>query len=248
MSGIPVYTESPINTVKASGVTPQTASSNPQAPSSTPNNTSATTTAVATATSSYPAANPAAAASAPTPATQRYAPMQPTPTAQVQDMGPPAPQPGAFPIPLNKSHLPPPPKAGETYNPLQNPTMSAQTYPPQMAIPPPTRAIGAHPPSSSTSTTYQPSTSYPVPISSAEYGGTRQSLEHPPGYQQNTYAADLSPEQRRASEAEAEGYSNKNSSNNEQESVWNTAKSWAQQAGEKLQAVEAEAWKKINKQ
>jgi hypothetical protein len=108
--------------------------------------------------------------------------VQPTPTTKTQDYGPPAPQPGAVPTPSKamNCNLPPPPKAGETYHPPPQ-TTGPQPYPPQMSIPPPTNAYGAQPPSSSTSTSTAPSTSYPVPVQSEEYGAPRRSLEHPPG-------------------------------------------------------------------
>ena len=247
MSGIPVYTQSPISAAKPSGVTPQTAAPDQHSAS---NYAPATTTA--TSTSSYPQARPGAVpAAAPTSAAKRYTPLQPTPTTTQDDGSPPAPQPGARPTPMNistnTSTLPPPPRAGESYTLPQ--TQVPIQYPPQMGIPPPSDAIGARPPASSTTTTNEPSSSYPVPISSAEYG-RRQSLEHPPGYQQNAYAADLTADQRRARDANSGGAQNSSlfEGDTDQDGVWETAKIWAQQAGQKLQAVEEDVWKKINKE
>jgi hypothetical protein len=240
-----VFTSSAINAAKASA---QTAAAQPPT-SYGPNQTPATTT-TATAQSTYPSAQPASpAVPAPTSAaTQRYVPLQPTPTTKIDSDIPPPPQPGAFPTPLNKTTVVPPPKVGETYH---QPSV-APSYPPQMSIPPPTSAYRAQPPSSTTSTTTIPLTSYPVPISASDAGSTRRSIEHPPGYHQNAYASEPSSDQRRAQEAHnasapqdtGEGGIGGLGADN----IWNSAKKWATQAGEKLSEAEAEVWKKINKQ
>lgn len=238
MSGIPVYTKSPINASKTSGVAPQAA--DPQAQSSplTPNPAPAATT---TSTSTYPPARPGAVAfSGPTAAAQRYAPhVQPTPTTQIGDENAPAPQPGSVPAPSSRNTIPPPPKTGESHR---------QPYPPQMAIPPPTGPYRSQHPSSSTSTTTSASASYPVAIPSAEV--PRRSLEHPPGYQQNVYASEpTSGYQKRAQEANASLLGAQDASDNMGGMDFlNTAKKWAQQAGEKISEVEAEVWRKINKE
>lgn len=249
MSGIPVYTSSPIKPTKAYGTTPQTAApayqGSPLAPSTVPTSTSS----ASASSSSYPPAQPGAAAMpAPTVAAQRYAPLPPpTPTTTTDDLGPPQPQPGAVPIPPSRSTVAPPPMAGESYHQTTAPTSSV--FPPQMGYAPPTMTYGSQPPKSSTSTTNTSSMPYPVAISSPGNG----TLEHPPGYHQDVYAAELTSDQRRAHEdAEANnssgfGVPNTGSSNGfEPEGVWNTAKKWAQQAGEKIQATEADVWKKIN--
>lgn len=253
MSGIPVYTQSPISTTaaKPSGTTPYNPS-NEASRTTGPASVEATTTALPTST--YPPAQPGSRPPAPTGTANQYAPLQPTPTTSSADAGPPAPQPGAFPTLASKAPLPPPPRAGEKYEPPIAPQSSAMPsyMPPQMNIPVPTQAIGSHQQPTSTSTA--PSSSYPVNLPSDTSDNARRSLDHPPGYQQNTYASEMSADQRRASEAQ------QNSSNYgippgqgggtggfEEQSVWDTAKSWASQAGEKLSAVEAEVWKKINK-
>lgn len=184
MSGIPVYTQSPINAAMADGTGPRTAAAVPtQGTQSGPNTNTATTTAIPSSTSSYPAARPGAPAMpAPTSAAQRYAPMQPTLTTRLEEQGPPPPQPGAVPTPLNsKSNLPPPPKAGEKFIPPQ--TAMPQPYPPQMNIPPPTNTYRGQPPSSSTSTTTTSSPPYPTALPSDNYDAPRRSLKHPPGGQ-----------------------------------------------------------------
>ncbi|KAH7360538.1 hypothetical protein BKA65DRAFT_187611 [Rhexocercosporidium sp. MPI-PUGE-AT-0058] len=256
MSGIPVYTSSPIKASKPTGTTPQTAAPGHQGSPLTPTPTLATTTA--SASSSYAPAQPGKAAfPAPTSAAQqRYAPLQPTPITKT-DSEPPAPQPGAVPTPLNRSAFPPPPKAGESYRPQQTGApyqQSAQPYPPQMSYAPPV-TYDSQPPSSSTSTTNAPSMLYPVAIPTAE-GSPRRSLEHPPGYYQNVYASELTSDQRRAQETEQANKSSglglttqdKGSADGfESEGVWGTAKKWAQTAGGKISVAEAEVWKKINK-
>lgn len=257
MSGIPVYTQSPINTPpKPSGVTPQTAAPQVGASPIAPQHVPATTTSASA--SSYPPARPGAAAfPAPTgTAAQRYAPLQPTKTTSSSEAErPPPPQPGAAPIPSRKS-IPPPPKVGETFHPEQTSAPqppASRSLPSQMGIPPPSSAFGGQPPTSSTATSNTPSSSYPVQIPLTESGGPRRSLEHPPGYHQNVYASDQTSEQRRAQEtinaSSALGgrEPTENAGAMDSESIWNTAKKWTQQAGEKLSEAEAEVWRKINK-
>jgi len=242
MAPIPVYSASPINAAKASGVTPKTA--HPEPSDSAPH--PATTTASST-DSSYPPARPGAAAvPAPSGSAQRYMPVQPTPTTASHSEGPPAPQPGALPMPP-KSHIPPPPKANDMYQPPQQQSTapSVQPYPPQMGIPPPTTSFGA--PHSSTSTNTAPSSVYPVQIQAAEQGGPRRSIEHPPGYHQNAYASDMTNDQRRAQEAH-NASSGVVKDDDNSEGIWGSAKKLAQTMGTKIAETEAEVWRRVNKQ
>ncbi|KAH7418216.1 hypothetical protein BKA64DRAFT_192837 [Cadophora sp. MPI-SDFR-AT-0126] len=257
MSGIPIYTSSPIKASKVTGTSPQTANPGLQHTplGLAPNPSSATTTASA---SSYPPAQPGTAAfPAPTSAArQRYAPIQPTPTTKTNSE-PPAPQPGAVPTTLNRRAIPPPAKVGDNYHTKQTGAPeSSSTYsdPPQMSYAPPTTTYGSQTPSSSTSTTNTPSVPYPVAVPSAERG-PRRSLEHPPGYHQDVYASELTSDQRRAQEMEqSTNFSGLGSQDTgsaggfDSEGVWSTAKKWAQTAGEKISVAEAEVWKKINKE
>ncbi len=185
MSGIPVYTQSPINVATADGTGPRTAAAAPtKGIKNGPSTNTAMTTAIPSSTSSYPVAQPVAPAiPGPTSADQRYAPMQPTRTTNIGDEGPPAPQPGAVPgQPISlRNNIPPPPKAGEKLNPPPPQTAMPQPYPPQMSIPPPTTACGTQRPSSSSRTTTTPSLPYPVTLPSDDYEARRRSLEHPPG-------------------------------------------------------------------
>lgn len=252
MTGIPVYTQAPINAAKASGTSPQTTTPSSQTASG-PYQVLSTTTAAPT--SSYPPAQPGAAPfPAPTAAAvQHYTPVQPTPTTKTGAGLPAAPQPGAVPTPLGTSSFPPPPKVGEAYYPPEQtaaPTQPlARPYPSQMSIPPPTNAYGGQPPHGSTATTTAPLGSYPASI--PEVGG-KSSLEHPPGYHQNVYASEMTSDQRRAQEAA--NYSSTSQDGKDRiagidtESVWNTAKKWLGQAGDKISEAEAEVWRKINKE
>ncbi|KAI1417510.1 hypothetical protein F5Y13DRAFT_151168 [Hypoxylon sp. FL1857] len=227
MAPIPVYTDSPIAASKPSGVTPQTAQ-----PSSNSKPTASRTSPTLPNQASYPSAQPGAAPSLPTPtaaASQAY--MPPQPTQAYNHDGPPPPQPGAVPVPFTaaKTNIPPPPpRVGEVHQPPQQ-----TPYPPQMSIPPPTGPYPSQQRGTSTSTQ--------GPIASS--GSANYSLEHPPGYHQNANASELDRYQRSAiQQSESEGQ------RDESGGVWEAAKKWAQQTGEKLAAAENEVWKKINKE
>ncbi|KAI1777583.1 hypothetical protein F4818DRAFT_318637 [Hypoxylon cercidicola] len=230
MAPIPVYTNSPIVASKASGITPQT----DQPPSAL--KPSKTTVSPASPTSpnsaSYPPAQPGAAPSLPVP----------TATAQAYSYnGPPAPQPGAAPVPTGAvSTIPPPPKAGEKYQPSQQtpaPQPVSMPYPQQMSIPTPTAPYPAQQYGTSTAS---------VPASYSSQGPTAStgySLQHPPGYHQNANASELDRYQRAATQQNESEEQREDTSG-----VWDAARKWAQQTGEKLAAAENEVWKKINKE
>jgi hypothetical protein len=188
MWSIPVYTQSAVNAAIADGTMPQTAATPAPSSPTRPAYAPASTTAAAAATSSYLAAQAGApAVPAPTSsASQRYAPVQPTRTTKTDD-GPAAPQPGAVPTPDHsmKSSLPPPPKAGEIYNPPQ-PTVAPQAYKPQpypaqMSMLPPTTSYGGQPRFGMTRIATGRSGSYPTHLPSQNFDFRRGSLEHPPG-------------------------------------------------------------------
>lgn len=251
MPPIDLFTNAAINPVKASAVTAETSSprhdegSNPSASTTTSN-----------AAANYPQAQPGiAAVPAPTAAASRYAPASVQPTSTATSELPHAPQPGAFPAPYPSSNILPPPKTGEAY--VQPPRIEAapspQYYPPQMQVPPPTTPYRAQPTASTTSTTKTPMSTYPVVFPTSQYEAGRQStVEGPPGYSQNPYASDLTPEQRRASDAMVEEGGLGRSENTSGVTslgvdAWATAKNWAQKAGERISEVETEVWKRINK-
>ncbi|MCJ1452691.1 hypothetical protein MMC28_003034 [Mycoblastus sanguinarius] len=190
--------------------------------------------------------------------------------------GPPRPQPGAVPVPAPpattaKPSLPPPPKAGHKpllpgyYTSVQSTlTGSAQPqpYPPQMSKPPPGPPYNGIPPASATSTSTTHSFPAPAPPSdfnTANETPTRASLEHPPGYVQNPYASDMTPDQRFATEQQASrsgnlpslGYNDnrKGASSAELEdegSVWDTAKKWVKEKGEQANELHGQIWDRLN--
>jgi hypothetical protein len=211
MPPIPVHIDDPITPQKAKGVTPQTPGS---AGSSAHSGT--TTTQEQRQPQAYPPARPGAVAGpAPTPyiLSPQPIPSRTVPASALQD-GPPPPQPGAVPVPPGQlavsstlppaSGLPPPPKAGET---VKQPQTTPYSPPPQMSVPPPQRNYApTHSTSTSISSLQSPRTpnrnvsgrtTYnfgAVPDGAGHH--RRVSSEHPPGYQQNIYAQEMTPEQR----------------------------------------------------
>ncbi|KAM0263049.1 hypothetical protein ACHAQJ_001428 [Trichoderma viride] len=229
---VPVYTSSPINASKASGITPKTANPEEEGTHARP---PPPTTSLGSPTA-YPPAQPGARPSLPvqTGVPQPSNIYKPSST-QEANSSPPPPQPGAVPSPPGgKSHLPPPPKAGE-------PIQQAQTMPmpPQMSYQPPAATYPTQGGSStSTSTAYSPIVPQPTFVQTTE-----PDFSHPPGYQQNINAADFNRDQREAHNVSAQNpYQTY-----EEESVWNTAKKWAAAAGDSIAAAENEVWKRINK-
>ncbi|KAI1457182.1 hypothetical protein F4805DRAFT_196502 [Annulohypoxylon moriforme] len=238
MAPIPVYTDSPIAASKPSGVTPQTQAA-PASSASKPATTS--TSPTPTSDTSYPPAQPGAIPSLPAPTgavSQAYVP---------QD-SPPAPQPGAFPTPSGptRTNIPPPPKAGEKYQPPQQASATqpmSVPYPPQMSTSPPSAPYATQ--QRGTSTASVPTSVYsgqgPTALGGPPMDHT-QSLQHPPGYHQNVNASELDMHQRSAiQQSELEGQ------RDDSGGVWDSAKKWAQQTGERLAAAENEVWKKLNK-
>ncbi|KAI0847924.1 hypothetical protein F5Y00DRAFT_240089 [Daldinia vernicosa] len=222
MAPIPVYTDSPITAAKASGVTPQTA---PPSSTSKPTPTSSLPTPSSQA---YPSAQPGAVPSLPTATAD---------ASQANHDGPPAPQPGAVPVPtgVTNPNIPPPPKAGE--KPINIP------YPQQMAIPPPTASYQSQ--QRGTSIAPVPTSEYSSQGSTALSGqASHHSLEHPPGYYQNSNASELDNYQRSSIQRSAV----EDQTGNSESGVWEAAKKWAHQTGEKIAAAETEVWKKINKE
>lgn len=257
MSSIPIHSQDPIHPAKAEAITPRTAYQAGPSPSSQ----------VPTTASETP---------------QRYIPTRPgaavpTPTtaAPTTSNGPPPPQPGAVPAPQSpmttaRASLPPPPRAGEKpqppeyYAPVQSQTAQPQPYPPQMSHPPPESRTGV-PPASVTSvrtTLAHPSATSPtsLPVSADTCG--RGSLEHPPGYTQNPYASDLTPDQRLGTEQQGTenksdtlpslGYNNssrKKSSGamDDGESVFDAAMKWGKQKGRQLGDLHEQVWDSIGR-
>ena len=190
MPPIPIYADAPISAPKADGVTPQTAP-----PPTRTSDLPATTTS--TNTSSYPAAQPGAAAGpAPTGSVSRQAPPPPTGTISTsQHDGPPPPQPGAVPMPFAQSN---------GYNPNSPAAPRAQPMPHQINIPPPTTsALPTHSTAAASpaSPTRRPVTLPMGPVSPTMHSRPQSISSHPPGYQQNPYAAEMTSAQRASLEA-----------------------------------------------
>lgn len=100
----------------------------------------------------------------------------------------------------------------------------------------------------------------------------RKSLEHPPGYVQNPYAADMTPEQRfatqkspgspslgygngvkspgilggLASPGKGMGILNGTGAAGDGEGVWGVVGGWVRGVGKKVGEVEGEVWRRIN--
>ena len=84
------------------------------------------------------------------------------------------------------------------------------------------------------------------------------SLEHPPGYVQNPFASDMTPDQRFAVEQEQEnrsetlpslGYTDSKKGSRsgleEDDTVWGAAKKWAKETGEQASKLGEEVWDKF---
>ncbi|KAG5947441.1 hypothetical protein E4U53_006419 [Claviceps sorghi] len=248
MAPIPVYSSSPINAAKPSGVTPKTATLGDADKGGQGLGQHQPNTSTAPNFEAYPpAAQPGAIPSLPkqtaTPFAGNVSPT-PTKTSSVLSENPPLPQPGPVPVPpghsaSNPNALPPPPKAGESVKGQQQVT-PVTTMPPQMGYQPPQASLPIQARSST-------STTAPSMVVADTAGHAPTSLQHqhpgasysPPagGYQQDVNAAGYNQYQRSA--AAYEGQS--------EASVWDTAKKWAASAGEGLAAAEKEVWKRINK-
>lgn len=189
---------------------------------------------------------------APTPYASNPVPQpQPTRTIPMQQYNPPAPQPGAVPVPLSQqapSTLPPPPKAGEAAAQRQN---SVTTAPPQMSVPRPQQNYApTHSTDTSTSTMSRggPTTINfgavaPPPINAGS---------NPPGYYQNVNAQEMSSTARASLENHERRESlvpnlglGGDSTNEAAANMWNTVKDWANTAGNTLAGAHEEVWKRI---
>ncbi|KAI5274521.1 hypothetical protein E4T47_02483 [Aureobasidium subglaciale] len=191
MPPIPIYADAPIAAAKADGVTPQTAP-----PPTRTTDLPATTTSSG---SSYPAAQPGAVAGpAPTGSVSRPAPPPTsTVTTSLQTDGPPPPQPGAVPMPSSTTRT-------NAYDPNSPAAPRAQPMPQQLSIPPPTTsALATHSTAaaSPTSPTRRPVTLPMGSVSPTMHSRPQSISTHPPGYQQNPYAAELTSAQRASLEA-----------------------------------------------
>lgn len=201
--------------------------------------------------------------------------------------------------PSPRREIPPPPKVGEKpkpaayYSPTPTPTyfQSSQPFSPHTGLSSPMapRTAGL-PPRSVTSVSHNGLLSpqsarlpynspLPTPTNTTTAAGddistARPSLEHPPGYVQNPYASDMTPEQRFATEQQNGagsprlGYVNGGSTARSpgfvmgglgspkgsildgnggvEESIWGVMGGWVKGVGKKMGEVEEEVWKRIN--
>lgn len=253
MAPVPIYSQSPINAAKASGVTPQTAQAGNEGNTVQP---AITTAPPSTTQQVYSQAQPGAVPSLPIQTaaapSQRYMPVQPTPTRNLDDQTPPAPQPGAVPIPPgSRNPVPPPPKAGERYShPEQTPAPQPANipYPAQMSVPAPAvpfsqrGTAAAGPPAGSIG-------GQPTGVLSAGGPSPAAHFQHPPGYQQDVNASEFSSNKRAAHHASlsVDAGSGSAALDDGEEGVWDSAKKLVQAAGDKLSAAESEVWRRINK-
>lgn len=255
MSGVQLHSEDPISPEKASS--PRTAyNSNVENPSQPAKTTAPSPYA-------YPPAQPGAAA-----------PTATSTVPQSSNYGPPAPQPGGVPVPppptiTAQASLPPPPKAGEKvlppehYAPVHSTAVQPQAYPSQMSQPRVDRPPRGVPPGSTTSTSsttpsFDPSVQ-PSNVSPPTDTPVRASLEHPPGYVQNPFASDMTPDQRFAAEQRQENRSDalpslgyvdnakgrRATGLEDEETVWGTAVKWAKETGERASKLGEQVWDKL---
>ncbi|KAG6029984.1 hypothetical protein E4U41_000222 [Claviceps citrina] len=243
MAPIPVYSSSPINAAKASGVTPKTATPADAGRGGQAQHQPETSTAATS--EAYPPAAPGATPSLPKqtarPLANNVLPT-PTRTSSVLPGNPPLPQPGAVPVPPGHSapnDLPLPPRAGEAVQGHQQ-VAPVTTMPPQMGYQPPQASLPIQ--GRSSTSTMAPSAvadtagmTFPISLQ-----GQHPSTSYSPpagGYQQDVHAAGYNQYQRPAAAYEDQA----------EASVWDTAKKWAVSAGEGLAAAEGEIWKRISK-
>jgi hypothetical protein len=174
---------------------------------------------------------------------------QPTRTTNLPPINlsnPPPPQPGARPQAgpaptAGISSGPPPPQPGAVPQPVITATHTTTTTgqlppPPQLNIPPPT---------SNRAPTHSTHIPQPSPFETGATApvtrvgglhGRKPSLEHPPGYVQNPYAADGTVSDRVKFDEAGDRAS-------EEEGVMGTVKNLVQGAGKTLEKLEDEAWK-----
>ncbi|EQK98843.1 hypothetical protein OCS_05445 [Ophiocordyceps sinensis CO18] len=264
MPTIPVYSASPITASKATGVTPLTqgpedSRGNHEQLETIPGAAVASTTSIPGWQHSAglgPGAGPSLPVQTGMPQPNPYAPAHSSPMAnmvpsRVGHISPPAPQPGAVPMPPGRERqIPPPPKAGESAaaeRQAQAAIMAPPRLPPQMAY----HAPAAMQPIQGRSSTegLLPRSGVEVCAKLLQGASPSAGYSNPPGYQQDTDASGFNRYQ-------GEGHSfggSQNSSNwpsaggENQAGVWDTARKWATAAGESLAAAESQVWKKINK-
>lgn len=233
MSGIRTHIQDPINPTKASAIIPQTASNGN---SGTPSGSTQSRT---------------------------FAPTPTNTVASTSIDNPPPPQPGATPVPqpTAKPVLPPPPKDGEaltSYASINH--VHAQSQPTPAALLGPNRQ--RHPGTSATSTATDRTFADIAPQTNLFAQGTstaEASRDHPPGYVQNPYASDMTPDQRFMIEQREtqngsgikpsldynDNASKKGSVLHEDDNMWNSAVEWGKEKGKQLGDLHEKVWDSI---
>ncbi|KAM3499782.1 hypothetical protein MY10362_006986 [Beauveria mimosiformis] len=247
MAPVQTFSSSPIVAAKAPTATthsPTTSKTAPATATAAPSSSSSysspshgqTPPAQPAARPSIPAATSSGSSFPPRGATGHAAAMLPTPTQPLisDSNSPPAPQPGAVPIPpgaaaaaaaaaSTSSTLPPPPKSGETLGPEHTGAAGQppRALPAQLSYPPPTAShTSLRGTSAAIPSPYEVggvggggggSVQLLPGIAGAGAGGINRAtdLSHPPGYQQDAQAAEFSSGQRAAHEAYVAQHSNR---------------------------------------
>lgn len=244
MPPVTIHSSSPINAAKAQGASPKT--DKPEVPPAqgVPTYLKAQDH-IPTSAQPYPPPQPGGRPAIPTQTstTQASPPPPPTRTQNQYDTGPPPPQPGAVPAYPEKATGTWSPGPGQTYQPPQPtpaPTTSAP-YPTQMSVPSPVTSYSTQIGSGTSTSTPHHARHAPVDLGRTSVDGYSQ----PPGYQQNLGASNYNnyqPTGYNSSMATA----GRGDSTDDDDSIWGTAKKWAQTAGKNLAAAEQEVWRKIN--
>ncbi|KAM3431051.1 hypothetical protein MY4824_007345 [Beauveria thailandica] len=242
MAPVQTFSSSPIVAAKAPTATTHSPTTSKTAPATATAAPSSSSSSSSPSHGQIPPAQPAARPSIPAATSSASFPrrgatghaaaaMLPTPTQPLisDSDSPPAPQPGAVPIPPGAaaasplSTLPPPPKSGETLGPEH--TGAAAAAQPPRALP---AQLSYPPPTASHTSLRGTSAAIPSPyevgsggggggsvqrpgIAGAGAGGINRAtdLSHPPGYQQDAQAAEFSSGQRAAHEAYVAQHSNR---------------------------------------
>ncbi|KAL6713490.1 hypothetical protein ACLMJK_008955 [Lecanora helva] len=256
MSAVPIHSQDPIAPTKASGVTSPTQVPRLDIPSNS-------ATATPTASQRYSPARPGAAVPTPT-STTAGSTKNGLPTTQQAAVA------AQSPMTTAKPSLPPPPKSGEKpqppeyYSAVPSQPAKPQPYPPQMSQPPLGPDSMGVPPASTTSPTTTASfdtTLTPTSLSVSGEESSRTSLEHPPGYVQNPYASEMTPDQRRAIEQQENerksetvpslGYYDerrkKSISIGDSEPILEAAIKWGKDKGKQLGDLHEQIWEKIGR-
>ncbi|MCJ1315872.1 hypothetical protein MMC15_001192 [Xylographa vitiligo] len=300
MAGVQIYTESPISPAKATAPTPRTPSPYAASAQEVPPTTNGSSPSTPSAyTPSYPSGLPTPTqpnSSLPTSTTSTPPPPQPSslPAPFVPKSRTPSPRREIPPPPKVGEKVQPP----SYYSPAPTPTYFAAPQPFGFGAPPNDPRSAGFAPNQSASTVpntpygngyapassngllspqsarlpyNQPSSATASPAQTPITAG-RPSFEHPPGYVQNPYAADMTPEQRfgtaHSPHSPTLGWNTSGmgkspgllggltspvgglggilNGGGEEESVWGMVGGWMKGVGKKVGEVEGEVWKRIN--